>query len=133
MSKPYRLLITGSRDWSDEEAVRFEIAGMTMLHPGLVIVHGACPKGADLFAAKAAADIGVRQEPHPADWQRDGKRAGFIRNQAMVDLGADVCLAFVMPCSNPRCRNPEPHDSHGAGHCAAIAAKDGIPVHRFTP
>lgn len=130
MAEPYRLLITGSRDWEDEESVRFEIAGMTMLHPGLVIVHGACRSGADLFAAKAAADIGVRQEPHPADWKRDGKRAGFIRNQVMVDLGADVCLVFAMPCQG--CRNPESHDSHGTAHCAAIAAKAGIPVHRFT-
>lgn len=119
----FRLLITGSRDWEDEEAVRFEIAGMTMLHPGLVIVHGACPKGADLFAAKAAADIGIRQEPHPANWRPGGKldrSAGFRRNAEMVAAGADACIAFI--------RN----GSRGATHCAGLAEAAGIPVMRIT-
>ncbi len=123
MAEPFRLLITGSRDWEDEESVRFEIAGMTMLHPGLVIVHGACPSGADLFAAKAAADIGVRQEPHPAQWRVGGKldrSAGFRRNAGMVALGADVCIAFIKD------------GSRGATHCADLAEKAGIPVMRFT-
>ena len=123
MAEPWRLLITGSRDWEDEEAVRFEIAGMTLLHPGLVIVHGACPSGADLFADKAATDIGVRQERHPAQWRVNGKldrSAGFRRNAEMVALGADVCLAFI--------RN----GSRGATHCADLAEKAGIRVLRLT-
>ena len=123
MAEPFRLLITGSRDWEDEESVRFEIAGMTMLHPGLVIIHGACPGGADLFAAKAAADIGIRQEPHPARWQVNGKldrSAGFRRNAEMVALGADACIAFI--------RN----GSRGATHCADLAEKAAIPVLRLT-
>jgi len=132
MAEPYRLLITGSRDWEDEEAVRFEIAGMTMLHPGLVIVHGACPKGADAMAAKAARDIGVRQEPHPADWKRLGRPAGFRRNAEMVALGADACVAFIGPCSDHRCYRSDPHGSHGATHCAGLAEKAGIPTMRIT-
>ena len=120
MAKPYRVLITGSRTWEDEESVRFEIAGLTMLHPGLVVVHGACPKGADAMAAKACRDIGIRQEPHPADWQQHGKAAGFRRNAEMVALGADVCLAFIMG------------GSKGATHCADLAEKAGIPTMRLT-
>jgi hypothetical protein len=123
MSEPFRLLITGSRDWEDEESVRFEIAGMTMLHPGLVIVHGACPTGADSMAAKAATDIGIRQEPHPARWRVNGKldrSAGFRRNAEMVALGADACLAFIRGRSK------------GATHCADLAEKAGIPTMRLT-
>lgn len=133
MAEPFRLLITGSRTWEDEEAVRFEIAGMTMLHPGLIVVHGACPNGADAMAAKACRDIGVRQEPHPADWRQHGKRAGFIRNAEMVKLGAGACVCFVMPCANPRCTRPRPHDSHGASDCAERAEASGIPVMRIRP
>jgi hypothetical protein len=136
MAEPFRLLITGSRDWEDEESVRFEIAGMTMLHPGLVIVHGACPSGADLFAAKAAADIGIRQEPHPAHWRVNGKldrSAGFRRNAEMVALGADVCLAFIASCASATCQSRAwPHGSHGASNCADLAEKAGITVRRFT-
>ena len=119
MSEPYRLLITGSRDWEDEESVRFELAGLTMMHPGLVVVHGACPKGADAMAAKACRDIGIRQEPHPADWSL-GKSAGFRRNAEMVALGADACLAFIRD------------GSRGATHCADLAEKAGIPTMRLT-
>ena len=123
MAEPFRLLITGSRDWEDEESVRFEIAGMAMLHPGLVIVHGACGSGADMFAARAAADIGIRQEPHPARW-RVGRQldrsAGFRRNAEMVALGADACIAWIKD------------GSRGATHCADLAEKAGIPVLRLT-
>jgi len=120
MSETYRVLVTGSRDWEDEESVRFEIVGMTMLHPGLVVVHGACPSGADAMAAKACADIGIRQEPHPADWAGYGRVADPRRNAEMVALGADACLAFI--------RN----GSRGATHCADLAEKAGIPVMRLT-
>ena len=123
MSEPFRLLITGSRDWEDEEAVRFEIAGMTMLHPGLVVVHGACPTGADAMAAKTCRDIGIRQEPHPARWRVTGKldrSAGFRRNAEMVALGAGTCIAFI--------RNA----SRGATHCADLAEKAAIQVRRLT-
>ena len=134
MAEPFRLLVTGSRDWDDEEAVRFEIAGMTMLHPGLVVVHGACPKGADLFAAKACADIGVRQEPHPAQWRVNGRldrSAGFRRNAEMVALGADAAIAFLAPCSDHRCYRTDPHASHGAANCADSAERAGIPTMRI--
>lgn len=57
----------------------------------------------------------------------------------MVQLGADICVAFGMPCTRPACVNvpPDPgwpyHVSHGTGHCAEYAEARGIPVRRFTP
>jgi hypothetical protein len=116
----YRVLVTGSRTWEDREAILFELAGLTLQHPGAVIVHGACPKGADTLAASCARDLGLAQEPHAAEWEKYGKRAGFRRNAEMVALGADVCLAFI--------RDHSP----GATHCAGLAAKAGIPVRRWT-
>ncbi|WP_336246715.1 SLOG family protein [Streptomyces cupreus] len=131
--KPYRVLVTGSRDWPTEDTVwaalndvRDEalISGRT-----LTVVHGACPHGADEQAAhwcrtaRLFALGSVTEEKHPANWRPGGKldrSAGFRRNAEMVNLGADVCLAFI--------RN----GSRGASHTAALAEQAGIPVRRWT-
>lgn len=139
---PYRILVTGSRDWNDVPLVRQAIAGTASCFPGhVVIVHGACPTGADLIASTWAREMGagldVSEEGHPAQghptedfgpWPGAGPR----RNAHMVRLGADACLAFIGPCTSPRCRRPDPHPSHGASHCARLAEKAGIPTRRWT-
>jgi hypothetical protein len=112
-----RILVTGSRDWADEQAIQAALTRAWQEFPGAVLVHGACPTGADAIADRLWNwDI----EPHPADWQRYGKAAGFIRNAEMVAAGAELCLAFI--------RN----ESRGATHCADLAEKAGIPVRRYT-
>lgn len=90
----------------------------------LTVVHGKCPNGADLHAALwciAARDAqaNVIEEPHPAAWDQHGKRAGFLRNSKMVDLGADVCLAFIR------------EESKGASMTADLAEQAGIETVRF--
>ena len=127
MSDGYRVLITGSRTWTDREVIRDQIAdvildsGANALGDGVTIVHGACPKGADQMADEVAATWpGARVERHPADWDRHGKRAGFVRNAEMVGRGADICLAFI--------RN----ESKGASMTADLAENAGIPTRRVT-
>ena len=122
----YRILVTGSRTWEDEAAIRAELceemqrAFMLGMRP--VIVHGACPRGADAMADRLARELApaVGVEPHPADWDRLGKAAGFRRNDEMARLGAIACLAFIRD------------GSRGASHCADRAQALGIPVRRFT-
>lgn len=122
----YRILVTGSRTWADEEAVRVELgtemqrAFALSMRP--VVVHGGCPRGADVMASRLADQLKpvVVNEPHPADWDRHGKAAGFRRNEEMARLGAIVCLAFIRD------------GSRGASHCADRAQALGIPVRRFT-
>lgn len=140
--KPYRILITGSRDWTDRRAIEdiLTAAGALAIASGqrLVVVHGACPTGADRIADAwarwhqnrgQAFDI----EEHPArdfgPWPACGPR----RNAHMVKLGADACFAFIGPCTSPRCRRIDPHGSHGASGCAALAEAAGIPTRRCTP
>lgn len=95
----------------------------------MVLVSGACPTGADALAEECAAAWGWEVERHPADWDRLGGVAGFQRNADMVRLGADVCIAFLAPCTKKDCRAlRQPHGSHGTKHCAGLAAGAGIPV-----
>jgi YspA, cpYpsA-related SLOG family len=123
MANPWRILVTGSREWDDEATLRSALIAAASERPedtDLIIVHGACPRGADAMADTWAKDYACRVERHPAEWGRFGKQAGFIRNTVMVEAGADECLAFVKD------------GSRGATHCAALAQRAGIPVLRFT-
>lgn len=109
-----RILITGSRSW--EDAVVITEALDYYGGDYAVVVSGNCPLGADAMAEDAADELGMDVELHPADWDTHGKRAGFLRNAEMVNLGADVCLAFIRD------------ESKGATMTANLAQKAGIPT-----
>lgn len=135
-----RILITGSRAitnaWLIHSAIAdtLRAAGMWDEDAGrpsgpVTIVHGAAP-GADRLASDWADLHGATNEAHPAQW-RKGKGAGYARNADMVNQGAAVCLAFLAPCRAAECARTDPHDSHGASGCAAMAEAAGIPVQRI--
>lgn len=148
MSGGYRVIVTGSRTWPDDLAVRLALARVALadapMSSVLTVVHGGCPTGADATAAAwcrlirksgndpvIGRDLRLREEPHPADWKRHGRRGGPIRNQEMVDAGADLVLAFVMPCTLKGCAGKPEHVTHGTQDCITRAEKAGIPVRRI--
>src|SRR4051812_2897206 len=94
-----RILVTGSRHLGAEHinVVGLALGGACQYLGALpreaTIVHGAAP-GADSLARHWAETSGARHEPHPADWNTDGKAAGPIRNSYMVTQGAHICVAF---------------------------------------
>jgi hypothetical protein len=112
-----RVLVTGSRDWDDTTAIRDALAAVW--EPGAVLVSGACPTGADRLAEACWTAWGGRVERHPADWDGLGRGAGLLRNWLLVNLGADVCIAFIRA------------GSRGASHCARLAEQAGIPTRRI--
>lgn len=144
--RPIRILVTGSRSWEDvellDDALRDAWHDATQVfgpeHP-VVIVHGDCRKGADFFARHWAVANGIRQEKYPADWtgpcvpecpddhrlnrangQSACPTAGPRRNEQMVQLGADILVAF------------QRDNSRGTADCIRRAAQAGIPVRRIT-
>lgn len=123
-----RILVTGSRTWSDANAINTALdeilkAALAEGDHDVIVVHG-CATGADsiadMWVRRRFKEYPVRAERHPAQWNKYGKRAGWVRNHRMVLLGADACLAFIL------------NGSPGATHCADMAEAAGIRTERFT-
>lgn len=115
-----RLLITGSRDWDDDETIYNALLDVHDHHSDVTLVSGACPTGADAIGEQAAHNLGWQVERHPADWKQYSRAAGFRRNRKMVEAGADLCLAFIK------------NQSKGATHTANLAHRAGIKTVRYT-
>lgn len=96
--RPFRVLVCGSRRFRDA-AFLFDRLDLLLSRrlPGVLVVHGAC-EGADRLAEDWADERGCRTEAHPADWKTHGRKAGPLRNQAMIEV-ADAVVAFRCPAS----------------------------------
>ena len=94
------VIFTGSREYEDRAAVRERLDQLAAEHSPLTIYVGDCPTGLDAYTREwllqfDESDL-VNHRIFYAEWARYGKRAGPIRNQAMVDATpkADRCEAF---------------------------------------
>lgn len=123
-----RILVTGSRRWKLAGKLEYELTrAIAQFNDGdVTVIHGSCPSGADRLADNWVRSVfgsdlgnGIKLEIHHADWSGLGRKAGPLRNRAMVEAGADVCLAFLTP------------DSVGGSMTADMAEKAGIEVRRF--
>ena len=112
-----RILITGGRDWSDRETILQSLltASEDIPWSEVTVVHGGA-RGADTIASEVATALGMKVEAHLADWKAYHKAAGPLRNQKMVDLDADVCLAFLQA------------GSKGTKDCIMRVIEAGIPI-----
>lgn len=100
-----RVLICGSRDWSKPIPIDVVVGGFAAVYgaANVTVIHGAA-RGADSMAASAAHRHGIDCEDYPAAWATDGKAAGPIRNQRMLDEGKpEVVVAFSDDLATSRC------------------------------
>jgi hypothetical protein len=107
-----KLAIIGGRDFDDYE--RLCVVMKNVKSPIEAIVSGHA-KGADTLAERWADDHGVEKEIYLPDWDGLGKRAGFVRNQQIIDA-ADAVLAFW------------DQKSKGTAHSIGLAKKAGKPL-----
>ena len=85
-----KLAIVGSRSFTDQSL----LDKMLRVHSDKieVVISGGAP-GADTLAENWAKKYSIPVIVHPAEWDKYGKRAGYLRNVKIIE-DCDVCIAF---------------------------------------
>ncbi|WQJ53354.1 MAG: GTP-binding domain protein [Wendovervirus sonii] len=89
-----KVAIVGSRSFNDYDNLK-DFIKMICIQNNIeidTIVSGGA-RGADKLGEQYAKENGYDLTVFPAEWDKYGKRAGFIRNEYIIDA-CDVCIAF---------------------------------------
>lgn len=111
----FRVIIAGGRDFADYTLLSETMDDyLSSITDDIFIVCGQA-RGADTLGEQYAKEHGYQVNYFPADWNRLGKSAGYIRNTEMAK-NADALVAFW--------------DSHSLGtkHMIATAERLGLDV-----
>jgi len=109
------VVVCGGRDFDDYELLEKKLDLLLSTVLGRITIVSGGAKGADLLGEKYADECGFEVQRFPADWEKHGKSAGFIRNDEMADIATHV-VAFW------------DGESHGTKNMIDLAAKRGIPL-----
>ena len=114
MSAPIRLVIAGSRTFSDypllaqhADAICFEC--VEDIPESITIISGGA-RGADALGEQYARLCNLPCERYPAEWDKYGKSAGYIRNEQM----AKICTHILCFWDG---------QSRGTSHMISLAAR----------
>ena len=80
-----KIALTGGLDFNEVSLIWDRLDKVYTRHPDMVLLLGGSPRGAELIAAKWAANRKVPQIAFKPDWTRHGKAAPFKRNDAILD------------------------------------------------
>lgn len=112
----FKVIVAGGRGFDD-----YELLSETLYYlldnkkPSEVeIVSGTC-RGADLLGEEWAIKTDTSIKRFPADWDKHGKSAGYIRNSEMAEY-SDALVAFW------------DGKSKGTSHMIDLAKKKGLKV-----
>lgn len=91
-----RIIVCGSRSFSNYSFLREKVIeeinrwlnGDTSKISEIEIITGGAV-GADYMAETVAKEYGLKLSVFPAQWDEFGKRAGYVRNSAMIDYAID--------------------------------------------
>lgn len=93
--KELKLIVAGGRDFNDYGNVYQALQALAngLYKDYAISIVSGMARGADALGYRFAIENQVQVYTFPADWDKHGKRAGFMRNTQM-GVFADVLLAF---------------------------------------
>ena len=113
----YKIIIAGGRDFMDynllKEKTNKILQEKKVTHK-IVIISG-CARGADTLGLRYASENAFDVEEYPANWDKYGKKAGYMRNVEMAE-NADALIAFW------------DGKSKGTKHMIDIATERNLPI-----
>lgn len=89
----FKVLVCGGRNFLDDIRADKVLDGLHEKYKIDEIIEGGA-KGADTLGREWAVARGVPVVTVKADWDTYGKRAGYLRNVAMADLGPELVVSF---------------------------------------
>lgn len=87
-----KVIIAGGRDYQMKPPEWDYLDGLNYMNKFTEVVSGGA-KGADEWGEYWAKSRGIPVKRFPADWDKEGKRAGPIRNKKMAEY-ADAAILF---------------------------------------
>jgi hypothetical protein len=109
-----KIIIAGSRNFNDYNLLKTSCDKLLTQFTNIEIVSGTA-RGADKLGERYAGEKGYDIKQFPANWDKHGKSAGYIRNDEMAQY-ADMLIAFWDGTSK------------GTKHMIDLANKRGIKV-----
>lgn len=113
----YKIIIAGGRDFMDYNLLKEKtnkILQEKRVSHKIVIISG-CARGADTLGLRYASENAFDVEEYPANWDKYGKKAGYMRNVEMAE-NADALIAFW------------DGKSKGTKHMIDIATEKNLPI-----
>ncbi len=109
-----KIIIAGSRNFNDYNLLKSSCDNLLTQFTNIEIVSGTA-RGADKLGERYAREKGYTIKEFPANWDKFGKRAGYLRNDDMAQY-SDMLIAFWDGTSK------------GTKHMIDLANKRGIKV-----
>ncbi len=109
-----KVIIAGSRSITDYQTVKSAVEKSGWFDKITEIVSG-CARGVDQLAIRFALEHDMPIAKFPADWDKHGRSAGYIRNAEMADYG-DALIAIHID------------NSKGTANMIKVMEKRGKPV-----
>lgn len=89
-----KVIVAGSRSFNDFKLMVNKLDSILINQGENVEIVSGNANGADKLGEKYATEIRhCKMKQFPADWDKYGKSAGYIRNKEMADY-ADACIVF---------------------------------------
>ena len=109
-----KVIIAGYRDFNDFNFLEEKLNEILTNNNNIEIVSGTA-RGVDQMGERYALKNNIPVKRFPANWDKYGKRAGYLRNDEMAKY-ADALIAFWNGTSR------------GTGHMIDLAKRNGLEV-----